>query len=251
MDHHPFTFFEHYLPFAHHDNLHVVTSAFVLLLLIVLVVTVVYPRLKNVTQNIVPSQKFSITTVFEIMVEWLANLCDDVIGPEGRKYLPFCGSMFIFILFANLLGLVPGFLPPTETWVTGTSIALISFIGFNYYGFRAHGWGYIGHFLAPVSAKGIQNPIAKVLIFLLLVAFQIFFASVEIVSTLLRPVTLSIRLTANISADHLVLETFAHMFEYLLPIPFMMLGIFVSFMQAFIFTILTMVYISMATAHDH
>ncbi|MCB1197262.1 MAG: F0F1 ATP synthase subunit A, partial [Deltaproteobacteria bacterium] len=180
MKHHPFTFFEHYLAFANHDNLHIVTSAFIILALSLIAILVIYPKWKIINQNIVPEKKFTITSVFELMVEWLGGLCEDVIGPTGRQYLPFCGSIFIFILFANLLGLVPGFLPPSEMWVTGTTVAIISFIGFNYYGIREHGWGYFGHFLAPLSAKGIQNPIAKVVIFLLLVGFQTFFAAVEI-----------------------------------------------------------------------
>lgn len=250
MGHHPFTFFERYLPFVNHDNLHVISTIFVILALIIAAL-VIYPKWKQVSQNLIPEKNFNVRTVFEMLIEMLASLCDDVIGKNGRKYLPFCGTIFIFILFSNLLGLIPGFLPPTEVWVTGTAVALISFIGFNYYGLKEHGLKYFNHFLAPIDAKGIKNPIAKIIIFLLLLTFQIFFASVEIISTILRPLTLSIRLTANISADHLVLDTFAKLFEYLLPIPFMALGIFISFMQAFIFTILTMVYISMAVAHDH
>lgn len=251
MKHHPFTFFEHYLPFANHDNLHIVTSVFLFVLLVAIARFVIYPRWRKTQDQVVPEKKFTLSTFFELVIEWLSGLCNDIIGPQGHKYLPFCGSIFFFIFFANLLGLVPGFLPPTEVWVTGTTIAIISFIAFNYYGFREHGWNYMQHFMAPINAKGIQNPLAKILVIILLIGFQIFFAAVEILSTVLRPLTLSLRLTANIGADHKILLTFFEMFKPLLPIPFMALGIFISFMQAFIFTILTMVYISMAVAHDH
>lgn len=248
--HHPFTFFERYLSFVNHDNLHIVSTIFIILLLVVAIM-IIYPKWKKVSDNVIPEKKFNIRTVFELIIEMIASFCDDVIGPHGRQYLPFLGTLFIFLLFSNLLGLIPGFLPPTEMWVTGTSLAVISFIGFNYYGFKAHGWSYLKHFVAPISLGGIKNPIAWVLIFIPLFAFQILFVSVEIISTVLRPVTLSIRLMVNISADHVILDTFSNLIPLIVPIPFMILGIFVSFVQAFIFTILTMVYISMAVAHDH
>lgn len=248
--HHPFTFFTRYLPFANHENLHIVSTVFVILLLVAAAL-IIYPKWKQVSKNIIPEKKFNLRTVFELILDMLASFCDEVIGPQGRQYLPFLGTIFVFLLFSNLLGLIPGFLPPTEMWVTGTALAIISFIGFNYFGFKAHGWSYLKHFVAPISLSGIKNPIAWVFIFVALFAFQILFVSVEIISTVLRPVTLSIRLMVNISADHVILGTFSSLIPYLVPIPFMVLGIFVSFVQAFIFTILTMVYISMAVAHDH
>ncbi|MCB0272606.1 MAG: F0F1 ATP synthase subunit A [Bdellovibrionales bacterium] len=248
--HHPFTFFSRYIPGIEHENLHIVSTFFIVLLLIASAI-IIYPKWKDVSKNIIPEKKFNLRSVFELLVEMLASFCDDVIGPHGRKYLPFLGTLFIFLLFSNLLGLIPGFLPPTEAWATGATLAIFSFAAFNYFGFKEHGWSYIKHFVAPISLGGIKNPIAWILIFIPLFAFQILFVSIELVSTVLRPITLTIRLMANISADHLVVETFGMLVPYLVPIPFMLLGIFVSFVQAFIFTMLTMVYISMAVAHDH
>ncbi len=247
---HPFTFFETYLPGVTHENLFLVTSAFVTLLLILVAISL-YPRIRDAAKNVVPGKHVSIHTMMEVLVEVLATFCDDVIGHGGRKYLPYLGTLFIFLLISNLIGMIPGFLPPTEVWTVGASLALISFITFNYYGIKEHGLGYFKHFVAPLSLSGIKNPIALILISIPFLAFQILFIGIEGLSTLLRPITLTIRITMNITADHTVLGMFSALAPYLVPIPFMVLGLFVCVMQAFVFTMLSMVYISMATAHEH
>lgn len=248
--HHPFTFFEHYIPGVTHENLFLVTSTFVALLLVIVGVTL-YPRIKNAANNVIPQKRVGIQSMMELLIEVLATFCDDVIGHGGRKYLPYLGTLFIFILISNLIGMIPGFLPPTEVWSVGASLALISFITFNYYGIKEHGIGYFKHFVAPLSLSGIKNPIALLLISIPFLAFQILFVSIESLSTILRPITLTIRITMNISADHAVLGVFSELVPYLVPIPFMVLGLFVCLMQAFVFTLLSMVYISMAVAHEH
>ena len=150
-----------------------------------------------------------------------------------------------------MIGMVPGFLPPTENCATGAAVAIIVFLSFNYFGFRENGIGYLKHFLAPVWPSGIKNVFLYILVLLPVLVFQLMFGTIELIGMILRPVTLSIRLFVNISADHSVLSIFSGLAPYLVPIPFMILGIFVCFMQAFIFSMLTMVYISMAVSHDH
>lgn len=247
---HTFTFFERYLPGLTHENLFLATSAFVAILLVIVGFTL-YPRIKNATNNVIPDRKVSIQNFMEVLIEVLAVFCEDVIGHGGRKYLPYLGTLFVFILGANLIGMIPGFLPPTEMWAIGASLALISFITFNYYGFREHGLGYLKHFVAPLSIKGIKNPVLLAIVTIPFIAFQILFISIESLSTALRPITLTLRLTMNISADHAVLGVFSGLAPYLIPLPFMVLGLFVCLMQALVFTLLSMVYISMATYHDH
>lgn len=247
---HSFTFFEHYLPGVTHENLFLFTSAFVAILLL-LVSMRLYPRIKKASDNVIPKQGVSIQSILEVLIEVLATFCDDVIGHGGRKYLPYLGTLFIFLLASNLIGMIPGFLPPTEVWVIGAALALISFITFNYYGFKEKGVGYLMHFVAPLSLSGIKNPLLLILISIPFLAFQALFISIESLSTILRPITLTIRITMNMTADHTVLGVFSSLVPYLVPIPFMVLGIFVCFMQAFVFTLLSMVYISMAVAHDH
>lgn len=250
MNHHPFTFFDRYLPGVEHENLHLAGATFVVLM-ISLCALIVYPRLRLAKDHVVPSPKFGLTNLLSLFVEMLAGLADDIIGHDGRKYLPFVGTVFFFLFFSNMLGLLPGFLPPTENWVTGAAVATIAFISYNYFGFQAHGLAYLKHFTAPISIAGVKNIFAKLLILAALILFQALFVSIELISSFIRPVTLSIRLFVNIVADHKVLGAFSDLVPFVIPIPFMVMGIFVAFMQAFVFTLLTMVYISMAVAHDH
>lgn len=250
MTHHPFTFFENYLSGVNHDNLHMVGASFVTLLLAAGALWV-FPRIRRARENVVPSPKFGVRNVFEVLIEMLAQLAHDIIGHDSAKYVPFVGTIFFFMFFSNLLGLVPGFLPPTENWATGAAVAMVVFITYNVFGFQAHGPGYLKHFIAPISLEGVKNAFVWVLVMIPLLAFQVLFGTIELISNFLRPITLSIRLFVNVSADHKVLEAFSGLAPYLVPLPFMVMGIFVSFMQAFIFSLLTMVYISMAVAKDH
>ena len=250
MTHHPFTFFETYASGVSHANLPMVGATFVVALLSLSAVWL-FPRLRKAHENVVPSARFGIRNLFEVLTEMLAQLAHDIIGHDAPKYLPFVGTIFFFMLFSNLLGLIPGFLPPTENWATGAAVATIVFISYNAFGFQAHGPGYLKHFLAPISVEGVKSAVLWVLIMIPLVAFQILFSTIELISNFLRPITLSIRLFVNISADHKVLEAFSGLAPYVVPLPFLVMGIFVSFMQAFIFSLLTMVYISMAVAKDH
>lgn len=250
MTEHPFTFFERYLPGVTRENLHVVTAAFVGILLVA-AAGFLYPRLRDAKRNVVPEAKFNLKTVFGVLIEMLAGLCDEIIGPSGKKYLPFVGTIFFFIFFSNLIGSIPGFLPATASWVTGAAVATITFLGYNYFGFREHGLGYFKLFLAPVSAGPMKSFFLWILLMPFMIALQALFAGVELLTSLFRPVTLSVRLFANIFADHAVVGIFSGLVPYLLPLPFMVLGIFVAFVQAFIFSLLAMVYISLAVTHEH
>ncbi len=249
MNHVPFTFFGLIKGVDHH-NLHMITASFVVVLLF-LATMVMWSKLKSVKNQIIPEKKLSLVNLFEMLVEMLYGLAKDVIGHGAHQYFPYVASVFCFIFFSNVIGMIPGFLPATENWATGAAVAIISFLTYNYFGFQAQGPGYIKHFFAPLSSKGIKNIFVWLLVTIPLVAFQVLFGAIEMISNLMRPITLSIRLFVNISADHQVLSVFSDLYPFLAPIPFMVLGLFVCFMQAFIFTVLNMVYISMAVAHDH
>ena len=250
MEARPFIFFERFLPGVDEQNVHVVTAGFVVLLLTI-VSLIVFPRLKEAGKAVIPERGISVRSLIEALLGMLVTLCDDIIGRGGRKYVPFVGSIFFFIFFSNLIGLVPGFLPPTENCVTGAAVATISFLGFNYFGFREHGLKYLSHFMAPISTGPMKSVLLWLLVMVPLCALHALFGAIELMSTMFRPITLSIRLYANIFADHQVLGIFSHLVPYGLPVLFLLLGLFVSFMQAFIFTILTIVYISGAVAHEH
>jgi len=181
---------------------------------------------------IIPDSKLGLTTFFDFFVELFVKFHDGVLGKDNRKYLPLSGSIFIFIFSANILSLVPGLTTVTNlVWVT-VGMALVVFIAFNVYGIKENGFkGYLAHFMGPVAILG---PLVMVL---------------EVVSMCLRILTLHLRLYWNVKADHIVLDTFTGMVGFLVPVPFYLLGTFVSFMQAFVFTILTMIYILLATQH--
>lgn len=185
--------------------------------------------------SVLPDEKFSLTTIFEILtIDFLFDLFTNVLGSseQAKKYFPLLGASFFFIMFANLLGSIPGFLPPTGNFNTTVACALVIFVMYNYYGFKENGLSYIKHFAGPV-------------IFLAPLMFVI-----ELISHFVRPLSLSLRLFMNITGDHLVLGVFTNLIHYIIPAIFVGLGIFVALLQAFIFTVLSAIYISLATSHE-
>lgn len=183
--------------------------------------------------HIVPESKLSLFGFFDVLVEGFVKFHDSILGKENRQYVPLVGSVFVFILFANLMGLVPGVSAITTTVWINVAIALVVFFYFNYQGMRANGViGYLKHFCGPLWA----------------IAWLIL--PIEIFSTCLRVLTLNLRLYWNITADHVVLATFTEMTKIGIPVIFYAFGTFVCFIQAFVFTLLTMVYILLATQHE-
>jgi F-type H+-transporting ATPase subunit a len=195
----------------------------------------VVSRISNVSsieKELIPRQKAGLFGLFDICIEQFIKFADTILGKENRRHIPFVASIFFFILFANLLGLIPG-MPAitTSVWIN-VSMALVVFVYFNMQGIKANGLlGYLKHFCGPMV---VMAP----------VIFPI-----EIVSTCLRVLTLNLRLYWNIAADHMVLDVFTKLLGPILPLPFYLLGTFVSFMQALVFAILTMIYILLATDH--
>ncbi len=185
--------------------------------------------------SVLPDEKFSIRTIFEILtIDFLFDLFTNMLGSKekAKKYFPLLGASFFFILFANFLGVLPGFLPPTGNFNVPVACALVIFVMYNFYGFKENGLAYLKHFAGPV-------------VFLAPLMFII-----EVISHFVRPVSLSLRLFMNITGDHLILGVFTNLVHYIIPAIFIGLGIFVSFLQAFIFTVLSAIYISLATAHE-
>jgi F-type H+-transporting ATPase subunit a len=166
--------------------------------------------------------------IVEVILEALQNLMQGVIGKDARKYLPLIGTLGIYIFIGNILGLVPGFLSPTSNLNITASCAVPVFIYYNYVGIRKHGLlAYLAHFAGPVWW----------------LAWLLF--PVEIVSHLARMLSLSMRLFGNIFAEELIISSLnQYIFPVLASIPVMFLGLFASTIQAFIFMLLTMVYIS-------
>jgi F-type H+-transporting ATPase subunit a len=181
----------------------------------------------------VPDGRLSARDLYEVFVETFNGVAEGIIGHDAKRYVPLYGSFFLFILFSNLLGLIPGFSPPTGSVNTTLGLGLLSFVMFNYYGLRAHGIAYLKHFMGPV---------------LWLVPLML---PIELLSVAVRPVTLNLRLLINMFADHLVLDIFTDLLKVIVPVLFYLLGALVSVIQAAVFTMLSMVYVALAVGgHD-
>jgi F-type H+-transporting ATPase subunit a len=171
---------------------------------------------------------------FELIYDFVRTNADDQIGHDGAKHVVFCGTLFIFILFMNLIGIIPGFESPTQTPSVPAGCAFAAFLYYNFMGVLALGpLKYAAHFAGPVWwLAPIMFPI-------------------EIISHLARPLSLTIRLFANMFAGEKVTVVFMGLVSLGVPVAFMGLHIFVSLLQAYIFMILTMVYVGGAVAHEN
>ncbi|MBY0469880.1 F0F1 ATP synthase subunit A [bacterium] len=184
--------------------------------------------------GIVPESKLTFRNFFEIVAESLYKLTESVIGHHDTPiYFPVIGTLFIFIFTSNLLGLIPGLLPPTDNLNTTLALGVFVFVYYNLAGFKSHGISYLKHFLGPILW------LAPLLLI------------IEIASHVFRPISLALRLRGNIMGDHVVLTIFNGLVPYVLPMVFYGMGLFVAFVQSFVFCLMTMVYISLSTAHDH
>ena len=213
-------------------------TASVVTVLLVLVALVARGALSRSSDPVIPDTSISVKNVLELLIGIVVSLTDGVMGKKGRKYVPLFGSFFLFILFANLIGLVPGFSPPTSNLNTTVGLALVSFAAYNCFGFKANGLGYIKQFIGPMHSL---PPTRNWLIFFIL----------EGSSHLFRPVSLSLRLFGNMFGDHQVLEAFIDLTKLVVPVLFYILGALVSVIQAFVFTVLSVVYVALAISHEH
>ena len=171
--------------------------------------------------------------VLEVAVGGFVGLLEDTIPHHARRYLPMIGTFAFFILACNLSGLIPGLQPPTQSVNVTLALAVMSFTYYNVQGVRAVGvFGYLKHFMGPMLALApLMLPL-------------------EIVAHVARNLSLSMRLFGNIFGEHAaggVFQTFLG--GYLVPLPMMALGLLGSFLQTFIFVVLSMVYVAMATEH--
>jgi F-type H+-transporting ATPase subunit a len=230
---------------------HNFTALFVMVVL-VLLAAAARRALARSADAIVPEAGLSVRNLMELLVGLVVSLSDGVIGKRGRKYVPLFGSFFLFILFANLIGLVPGFVPPTSNLNTNLGLALISFVAYNYFGFREHGLGYMKQFMGPMTSLPSTNKKILTLAFVpLLLVSCLFFFVLEGSSHLFRPLSLSLRLFGNMFGDHQVMEAFIHLTKVGVPVLFYALGALVSLIQAFVFTVLSVIYVALAVSHEH
>ena len=169
----------------------------------------------------------------EVIIETIDNFLIETMGPEGRKFFPLVATLGIYILFSNLIGLIPGFESPTSNVNTNASMALTVFAMTHIVGVKIHGLKYIKQFMGPVWwLTPLMMPI-------------------EIISHIARPLSLSIRLFGNIKGEDIVLAVILMLVPFLVPLPVFVLMIFTSFIQTIVFMILTMMYIAGAMEEAH
>jgi F-type H+-transporting ATPase subunit a len=215
---------------------HIFASLLVLLILIVLSL-VAKRALKNIEQAIMPSPRITVANLLEVLMAVVMGLMSDIIGKDYKRYVPMVGTLALFILCSNLLGLVPGFMSPTDNLNTTIGCGLVVFVYFNYHGFRMHGIKHITHLANPLGVWWGW--------FLMPLLFP-----VELIGMLVRPLSLGVRLAGNMIGDHKVLMAFAGVLPILLPLPFYLLGFLVCIIQTIVFCLLTCVYISLHTQEE-
>jgi F-type H+-transporting ATPase subunit a len=209
-----------------------VSGAIIVSIVLLVVVIIGYRQLRRTEDQVIPDEKLTFRNFIEVIVEGISGLVENTMGPRGPEFTLLIGTLALFILFNNVSGLIPGFLPATDNVNTTFACSLTVFFMTHYYGVREHGIKYLKHFVGPFWwLAPIMVPI-------------------EIIGNLARPVSLGLRLFGNITGDHLVTGIFFSLIPLLLPLPFMFLGLFVAFVQAFVFSLLSMAYFSGAIAHE-
>jgi F-type H+-transporting ATPase subunit a len=208
-----------------HNYTYIVYEWFVILILIILSLIAV----KSI--QMVPGK---IQNVFEVIISGLENFIVSITGEEGRWLFPILGTVFIFIAACNLIGLIPGCLPPTADLNTTLSCALVVVISTHIVGIKYHGAKYIKHFLGPIWWL---SPLIFV---------------IELIGHLARIMSLSIRLFGNMVGHEFVLAVlFMLAGAFFVPLPIMALGVFVALVQAFVFFLLSIIYFQGAMEHAH
>jgi F-type H+-transporting ATPase subunit a len=172
--------------------------------------------------------------VLEALTSFIIYTLEDAMGSYGRKFFPLISGLAMFILFSNLMGLIPGFVQPTANLNTTLALAIISFIVYNYEGIKKHGLiNYLKHFAGPIPWMApIMFPI-------------------EVVSHLSRIMSLSFRLFGNMFGDEMVVLVALILVPFLVPVAGEFIVFANSFLQTFIFCILTVVYIATAIEEHH
>jgi F-type H+-transporting ATPase subunit a len=197
---------------------------------VVMVVLAVSGFIAGRTAAVVPR---GIAHFYEVILEAILGFTRGMLGDEALRFFPLIATFSLFILTGNLIGLIPGFESPTANLNTTVALAVVAVMYSEFVGIRTHGPGYIKHFTGPLWwLSPLMLPI-------------------EIISHLARMLSLSLRLFGNIRGEDILLAVLLGLVPYLIPVPIMLLAVFTSFLQAFIFVVLTLIYIQGAVQHAH
>jgi F-type H+-transporting ATPase subunit a len=211
----------------------IVAAIFVAVVILVLAF-LARARLVKLDEAVVPDDKLSLRTFMEVFLGYFYDLAKSMMGPErAKKYFPIIGTSAIFVFFANVMALLPGMPVATSNLNITLGCAVVVFVLFNFYGLKTNGWNYIKHLAGPAWYLA---PLVFV---------------IEVISLCVRPITLAVRLMLNMSVDHLILSIFVSLVALVIPVPLMILGCLIVLIQTLVFTLLTTIYISLATEHEH
>ncbi len=198
------------------------------------------------SKGVVPTERYGLAAMLDGFINATFQFASDIMGEDtAKRYLPFVGTLALFIFCMNIQGLVPGFLPGTDTLKTNLALSLVVFFVYNVVGMINQGpLNYLAHFAGPkFELGGISlRWLAPLMV------------PIELASHIARPVSLALRLMGNILADHKVVGAILLLVPLVIPVPFLLLGVMVAIVQTVVFTLLTMIYIGEAAAHhaeDH
>lgn len=202
--------------------------------LVILIAARTRSRLDRVDEAVIPEDRLTLRTFMETFLSYFYDLAKSVMGPDrAKRYFPLVGTAAMFVFFSNVMALIPGMPVATSHLNITLGCALVVFVFFNAYGLSAQGMGYVKHLAGPVW-------------WLAPLLFPL-----EVLSLCIRPVTLAVRLMVNMAADHVMLGLFMALVALLVPVPVMLLGCLVVIVQTLVFTLLTCIYIGLATeGHD-
>lgn len=242
----------HYIPGLRSLPSHLAHTIIVMAFLVPLV-WAVSRKLRREDLDVVPPRRFGALAFFELFYETILNLATGILGHNAPRFIFLIGGLAAYILFSNLLGVIPGLAPPTDNWNTTIALALTVFFATHYYGLKAHGIAYLKQFVGPsIWLAPLMIPI-------------------EIIGHLARVLSLSLRLFGNMFGDHIVLTVFTSMaisltaflakghfilkifmpISVMIPFAVIILGIFVAVVQTLVFILLTMSYLSGAVSDHH
>lgn len=214
-----------------HQVPHYVSYAFLASIILIIVALLVKSSIKLVPGGL---QNF-----VETVIEGILNLAEENIGHHwARPLFPLIATIALYITVCNFMGLVPGLYSPTSNVNNNAAMAIPVFLVTHVYGIRAHGIGYFKHFLGPVRS-----------IFALPLMILMFI--IEGIGHIVRPVTLSVRLFGNMAAKHIILLVLGGLAPWIIPTAILALGTLVSVIQAFVFTLLTTLYLAGAVEEAH
>jgi len=209
-----------------------IVSLFIAVVLIVLG-GITRSRLANPDQAVIPEESLTVRTFMEAFLGYFYDLAKSVMDADrAKKYFPLIGTGALFVFFANAMALIPGAPVATSNLNITLGCAAVVFILFNVYGLKEQGWGYVKHLAGPAWY----------------LAWLVF--PIELISLCVRPITLAVRLMLNMAVDHLILGIFLALVGVLVPLPVMILGVLIILIQTLVFTLLTCIYIGLATEHE-